>query len=97
VFRRLEQRLRETGSVNPAALVNGGRPQTTRTPASEDAIFAAVEREPRGISRDITRELRPSQPRVLEVPHHDQLHPYHYSWSAHLFPDDHLLRIQLCK
>jgi hypothetical protein len=43
MFRRLEQRLRETGSVTPAALVNAGRPRTVRTPANEDAITAAVE------------------------------------------------------
>jgi hypothetical protein len=30
LFRRLEQRLRETGSVTPTALVNAGRPRTVR-------------------------------------------------------------------
>jgi hypothetical protein len=43
-FRRLEQRLRETGSVTPAALVNAGHPRTVRRPANEDAIIAAVEK-----------------------------------------------------
>jgi hypothetical protein len=57
VFRRLEQRLRETGSVTPTATVNAGRPRTVPTPANEDAIIAAVEREPWRISRDIAREL----------------------------------------
>jgi hypothetical protein len=47
MFRRLEQRLRETGSVTPTALVNAGLPRTVRTPANEDAIIVAVEREPR--------------------------------------------------
>jgi hypothetical protein len=46
VFRRLEQRLRETGSVTPTAFVKAGRPRTVRTPANVDAIIAAVEREP---------------------------------------------------
>jgi hypothetical protein len=46
VFRRLEQRPHETGSVTPTARVNAGRPQTVRTPANEDAIIVAVEREP---------------------------------------------------
>jgi hypothetical protein len=87
VFRRLEQCLRETGSVTPTALVNAGRPRTVRTPANEDAILAAVEREPWRSSRDIVRELGLSQPRVLEILHDDQLHPYHYSRSTHLFPD----------
>jgi alpha-D-ribose 1-methylphosphonate 5-triphosphate diphosphatase PhnM len=44
VFRRLEQRLRETGSVAPAALVNACRSRTVRTPTSEDATIAAVEK-----------------------------------------------------
>jgi hypothetical protein len=76
VFRLLEQHLRETGSVTPMALVNAGRPWTVWTPANENAIIAAVEREP--WRRDITRKLGLSQPRVLEVLHDDQLHPYHH-------------------
>jgi hypothetical protein len=97
VFRRLEQCLRETGSVTSTALVNVGRPRTVRPPANEDAITAAVEREPWRSSRDIARELGLSQPRVLEVLHDDQLHPYHYSRGAHLFPDDRFLRMQFCE
>jgi hypothetical protein len=97
MFRRLEQRLRDTGSVTPTALMNAGRPRTVRTPANEDAIIAAVEREPWRSSRDIARELGLSQPRILEVLHDDQLHPYHNSRSAHLFPDDRSLRKQFCE
>jgi hypothetical protein len=45
VFRRLEQRLYETGSVTPTtALVNAGSPRTVRTPANESAIITAVGR-----------------------------------------------------
>jgi hypothetical protein len=44
VFQRLVQRLSETESVTPMALVNAGHPWTVRTPANEDAITAAVER-----------------------------------------------------
>jgi hypothetical protein len=84
VFRRLEQRLHETGSVKPTALMNAGRPRTVRTPANEDAIISAVEREPWRSSHEIERELGLSQPGVLEVLHEDQLHPYHYSRSAHI-------------
>jgi hypothetical protein len=93
MFRRLEQRLRGTTT----ALVNAGRPRTVRTPANEDDIISAVEREPWRSSRDIARELGLSQPRVLEVLHGDQLHPYHYSRSAHLVPDDRPLRMQFCE
>jgi hypothetical protein len=45
-FRRLEQRLRETGSVTHTALANAGRPRSVRIPPNEDAIIAAVEQEP---------------------------------------------------
>jgi hypothetical protein len=94
VLRRLEQGLRETGSLTPTALVNAGRSRTVRTPANEDGIIAAVEREPWISSRDIAWELEISQPRVLEVLHDDQLHLYHYSRSAHLFSDDRPLQTQ---
>jgi hypothetical protein len=97
VFRRLEQRLRETGSVTPTALVSAGRPRTIRTPANEDAITAAVGREPWRSSRDIARESGLSQQRVLEVLHDDQLQPYHYSRSAYLFSDDRPRRMQFCE
>jgi hypothetical protein len=97
VFRRLEQHLREIGSVTPTALVSVGLPRTARTPANEDAIITAVERELWRSSGDIARELGLSQPRVLEVLHDDQLHPYHYLQSAHLFPDDRPLRMQFCE
>jgi hypothetical protein len=46
VFRLLEQRLRETGSVTPTALVKAGRPRTLRTPVNEYAIITAVEQLP---------------------------------------------------
>jgi hypothetical protein len=96
VFRRLEQHFRETGSVTPTALVNAGRPRTVRTPANKDAIISAVKREPWRCSREITRDLGLFQPRVLEVLNEDELHPYHYSQSSHLFPDDRPLRMQFC-
>jgi hypothetical protein len=44
VFRRLEQRLCETGSVTRKGRLNAGRPWILRTPTNEDATTAAVER-----------------------------------------------------
>jgi hypothetical protein len=61
VFRLLERRLRETGSVTATALVNAGRPRTVRTPANEDAVITDVEREQWNSSGDIARQLRLSQ------------------------------------
>jgi hypothetical protein len=57
VFQRLEQRLRQTASAKPALIVNTSRSGTLRTPANEDTIIAAVEREPWRISSDIVREM----------------------------------------
>jgi hypothetical protein len=75
VFRRLEQRLSETGRFIPTATVNGGRPRNLRTPASEDAIIAAVERMRWRISLNLARELVLSKLSALEVLADDQLHP----------------------
>lgn len=56
--------------------------------ANEDAINVAVELEPWS-----SRELGIHQPRILEVLHDDQLQPYHYSRSTHLFPNDRPVRM----
>jgi hypothetical protein len=45
------------GSVIPIACMNLGHPRTGRTPANEDAIISAVEREPWRSSHDITGEF----------------------------------------
>lgn len=67
LFRRLEQRLRETESVAPTAHATAGRPWPVRTPANEDAAITAVVRQPRRSSPDIARVSRLFQPNVLEV------------------------------
>jgi hypothetical protein len=65
--------------------VNISRPRTVWSPANEDAINGTVELEPWRSSGDIARELGLSQARVVKVFHDDQLHPYPYSRSAHVF------------
>jgi hypothetical protein len=97
VFQCLEKRFHEAGSVTSVAHVNAGRPWTVRTPTNDGTIIAAVEWEPWRSSWNITWELEVSQQRVLRVLHDDQLHPYHYLWSAHLFPDDCPLQMKFCK
>jgi hypothetical protein len=67
---------------------NSDSVRTVQTLANGDTLIAAVEREPWRSSRDIGRELRLSQYRILEIFQDDQLLPYHYSWCAYLFPDD---------
>jgi hypothetical protein len=90
VLPRLEQRLRETGNVRPTAKVNEGRPWTPRTPANAGDVSTTVELEP----WESSRELGLSHLRVLETLRDDELHPYHYSRRAHLFPDDRPLRMK---
>ena len=45
IFRRLQQRLRETWIVTPTAVVNVGRTRAARSAANKEAIIAAVERQ----------------------------------------------------
>jgi hypothetical protein len=47
--------------------VNASHPPTVGTPANEDAIITAVEKEPCINSNYIALELQLSQPRVLEA------------------------------
>jgi predicted Rossmann fold nucleotide-binding protein DprA/Smf involved in DNA uptake len=74
-------------------LAIAGRSRTVRTPANEDAIIAAVEREPRS-SRDIARELGQSQPRIVEVLIDHQLNPFHYSRNVDLLPNGRPLHLK---
>jgi hypothetical protein len=97
MFRRLEQSLRETGTIKLTAQVNAGHPRTVQTPANEGDIDSALEREQCRSIRDIALELGLSQMNVLEILHDDQLYPYKHSRSAHLFPDDCPLRMQFCE
>jgi hypothetical protein len=61
IFRRLEQRLRETGNITPTALVSGKRPRIIRISAKEDAIIAAAKRQPFSLW-ETAREMGLSQP-----------------------------------
>jgi hypothetical protein len=63
--RRVQHRLRETGSLTSTVVINAGRPRTVRAPANEDAIFVFVEQEPSKSVRDIARV----SPEVFLVDH----------------------------
>jgi hypothetical protein len=56
-FRRLQQRLFETGRVTITAPVNAGHLSAVRTPGHEDAIIAAVAGVTWRSTSDITREF----------------------------------------
>ena len=67
---------------------NRDRPSTALTPANEDAITAAVERQ------CIARELGLSKATVSEMLLKEMLYPLYYSQSPHSFPEDRHVRIQ---
>jgi hypothetical protein len=79
------------------AHMNADRQLTAREPANEDVIPAAAERKLWRSSRDIAQELGLSQPRVIEVLHDDQLHPYNFLRSALLFPGDRPIQLLFCE
>jgi hypothetical protein len=91
VFRRSEKRLCEGEGVFPKATVNRGHPSTALTPANEDAITEAAERQ------RIAQELQISKATVSEVRRNEKLYPCYYSQSAHSFPEDRYVQSQFCE
>jgi hypothetical protein len=89
----LQQHLCQTCSVAPVAYVNAGHPWTVWTPANEDTIIAAMERELWRSSHDLSWQLGLSQLRVLEVLIHDQFDSYHFLQDTHLLLDYHNLHL----
>jgi len=91
VFQRPEKRLCEEEDVFPKAIVNRGRPSTALTPANEDVITAAAERQL------IAQELGISKATVSEELRNEKLYTCYYSQSARSFPEDRYVRIQFCE
>lgn len=71
--------------------MNRGRPRTALTPANEDAITAAAERQ------RIAQECGISKGTVSELLRNEKLYPCYYSQSPHSFPEDRHVRIQFCE
>jgi hypothetical protein len=71
-----------TQSAHQYSVVNAGRPPY------KNAIIAALGRQQKRRSRNVTLELGLSQPKVVEVHCDDRLHPYHYLRSSRIFPND---------
>jgi len=88
VFRRLQQRLCETGRVNMTAPDNAGCRSAVRTPGHEDAIIVAVARETWRSTSDITRDFGVSLSKFRSLHLGHQLDPYHFSRNASIFPHD---------
>ncbi|GBM92155.1 hypothetical protein AVEN_219270-1, partial [Araneus ventricosus] len=76
VIRRLDDRLRNTGSVLPAAnLHDTGRPRSGLTVAQADAILLRVEETPEVSTRALAREMTSSKSTVHRLLRSERLHP----------------------
>lgn len=94
-FRRLDQRVRETGRlVRNAALT--GRPRSTRTPQVEVAVVEAVEHDPTRSVRDIAREVGIPSTIVHRILREENFHPYHYTKVQALEERDYQPRTDYC-
>jgi hypothetical protein len=95
--RRFKQGLCETKIVTCTELHTPGRAQPVRILASKDDVIAAVKQESWGNSCHIAWEFDVFWQTYLELLVEDHLYLYHYTRSAHLFPNGCFLRTQFCK
>lgn len=96
VFRRLDQRARETGSFVPRN-VNAGRPRQRRTVQLEEQILDAVQEDPSVSTRQLAATLNiPSNKTVHLVLKQNLLHPYHVTKVQPLYENDNIARLNFC-
>nr|XP_015840428.1 PREDICTED: uncharacterized protein LOC107399187 [Tribolium castaneum] len=97
-FRRLDQRIRETGRVDPAGPFyrDRGRPRTLRTPEVEEAVLDLVDQNPTTSTRIISNMLENSQSLVGRIIKDERLHPFHYTKVQALLPTDLPRRENFC-
>jgi hypothetical protein len=79
VFRRLDERMKETGNVLPTPPLDRGRPRTRRTPALQEMVLDMVAQNPCLSTRGITRELGVEHHAVHLILQNEDLYPKHYS------------------
>ncbi|GBL73684.1 hypothetical protein AVEN_230680-1 [Araneus ventricosus] len=98
VIRRLDDRLRNTGSVLPTAnLHDTGRPRSGLTVAQADAILQRVEETPEVSTRALAREMTSSKSTVHRLLLFERLHPFRYTTVQGLKPDDFQKRVAFCE
>ena len=95
MFQRLDQLLRERGSLRPN-MSKTGRPRSL-TPDVEEAILGLVEDEPSINSREITCCVELNQSNVLQILHEQLLYPFHPQRVQCLNPEDYPQRRQFCE
>ena len=92
MFQRLDQRLRERGSL-PLNMSDTCRPRSL-TPDVEEAILGLVEDEPSISSREISRRVELNQSNVLWIFHEQLLYHFHPQLIQCLKPEDYPQRRQ---
>lgn len=96
VFRRLDQRLRETGSVK-ASHRNAGRPRQRRTVQVEEQILDSVYVDPSISTRQLAATMNvPSHETVRAVLKENLLQPYHVVRVQPLYENDNIHRSNFC-
>lgn len=96
VFRRLNERVRETGSFIRRTR-DTGRPRARRTVQLEEQILNAVEEDPYVSTRQVAATLNvPSHMTVHKVLQENLLHPYHVSKVQPLYENDNIARSDFC-
>jgi hypothetical protein len=88
VFRRQDERMRETGNVLPAPPLDRGRPCTRRSPALEEMVLDMMEQNPCHSTRGISRELGVQYRAVHLILQDEDVYPYNYSRVKCLMPHD---------
>jgi hypothetical protein len=94
VFRRLDERMRETGNVLPTPPLDRDRPCTRRTPALDEMVLDMVAQNPCHSTRGIARELGVEHRAVHLILQDEDLFQYHYSRVQGLMPHDRHHRLQ---
>ncbi|GFR30113.1 uncharacterized protein TNCT_428711 [Trichonephila clavata] len=97
-MRRLDDRLRNTGSVWPTAnLHDTGIPRSGLTVAQADAILYRVEEAPEVSTRALVREMTSTKSTVRKLLRSERLYPFQYTTVQGLKPDDYQKRVAFCE
>ncbi|GFR05026.1 uncharacterized protein TNCT_476691 [Trichonephila clavata] len=98
VIRRLDDILRNTGSVWPTAnLHDTGIPRSGLTVAQADAILHRVEETPEVSTRALAREMTSSKSSVHRLLRSERLYLFRYTTVQNLKPDDYQKRVAFCE
>lgn len=94
LFKRLYDRLGETGSFRPKRDV--GRPKIL-TADQEDDVLVRIAENTRTSTRQISAATGISQSSVSRILHKEKLYPYHFTPVQHLTPQDPLARLRFAQ